>query len=153
VVSDLPQRPMRPNCRGTSFHLSPWLCSPQSKTLEELSEIYASAADAQEIAAASSDPVPARERLQSVLRDIAGAASFPAIAGENPPSWPLFPPGFSTRSAPAAAMSSPVLRASETLFCAKFQPSATTTTTKKTPPTQVLFHNHVMSQNLLLILH
>ncbi|XP_075297259.1 phosphoinositide 3-kinase regulatory subunit 5 isoform X2 [Opisthocomus hoazin] len=57
----------------------------KSKTLEELSEIYASAADAQEIAAASSDPVPARERLQSVLQDIAGAASFPAIAGEDQP--------------------------------------------------------------------
>ncbi|XP_009332341.1 PREDICTED: phosphoinositide 3-kinase regulatory subunit 5 [Pygoscelis adeliae] len=57
----------------------------KSKTLEELSEIYASAADAQEIAAASSDPVPARERLQSVLRDIAGAASFPAIVGEAQP--------------------------------------------------------------------
>ncbi|XP_075575713.1 phosphoinositide 3-kinase regulatory subunit 5 [Pelecanus crispus] len=57
----------------------------KSKTLEELSEIYASAADAQEIAAASSDPVLARERLQSVLRDIAGAASFPAIAGEAQP--------------------------------------------------------------------
>uniref|UniRef100_A0A663EH42 Phosphoinositide 3-kinase regulatory subunit 5 n=1 Tax=Aquila chrysaetos chrysaetos TaxID=223781 RepID=A0A663EH42_AQUCH len=52
----------------------------KSKTLEELSEIYASAADAQEIAATSSDPVLAREQLQSVLRDIAGAASFPAIA-------------------------------------------------------------------------
>ncbi|KAM6050575.1 phosphoinositide 3-kinase regulatory subunit 5 isoform 3-T5 [Chlamydotis macqueenii] len=57
----------------------------KSKTLEELSEIYASAADAQEIAAASSDAVLARERLQSVLRDIAGAASFPAIAGEAQP--------------------------------------------------------------------
>ncbi|PKK19229.1 phosphoinositide-3-kinase, regulatory subunit 5 [Columba livia] len=57
----------------------------KSKTLEELLEIYASAADAQEIAAASSDPVLARERLQSVLRDIAGAASFPAIAGEAQP--------------------------------------------------------------------
>ncbi|XP_075025884.1 phosphoinositide 3-kinase regulatory subunit 5 isoform X2 [Calonectris borealis] len=57
----------------------------KSKTLEELSEIYASAADAQEIAAASSDPVPAREHLQSVLRDIARAASFPAIAGEAQP--------------------------------------------------------------------
>uniref|UniRef100_A0A8C0E8W7 Phosphoinositide 3-kinase regulatory subunit 5 n=1 Tax=Bubo bubo TaxID=30461 RepID=A0A8C0E8W7_BUBBB len=52
----------------------------KSKTLEELSEIYASAADAQEIAATSSDPVLARERLQTVLRDIAGAASFPVIA-------------------------------------------------------------------------
>ncbi|XP_071672589.1 phosphoinositide 3-kinase regulatory subunit 5 isoform X3 [Patagioenas fasciata] len=52
----------------------------KSKTLEELLEIYASAADAQEVAAASSDPALARERLQSVLRDIAGAASFPAIA-------------------------------------------------------------------------
>ncbi|XP_075374725.1 phosphoinositide 3-kinase regulatory subunit 5 [Mycteria americana] len=57
----------------------------KSKTLEELSEIYASAADAQEIAAASSDPVPARDRLQSMLQDIAGAASFPAIAGETQP--------------------------------------------------------------------
>ncbi|XP_074900962.1 phosphoinositide 3-kinase regulatory subunit 5 isoform X2 [Buteo buteo] len=57
----------------------------KSKTLEELSEIYASAADAQEIAATSSDPVLAREQLQSVLRDIAGAASFPAIAGEAQP--------------------------------------------------------------------
>lgn len=62
---------------------------PQSKTLEELSEIYASAADAQEVAAASSDPLLARERLQSVLRDIAGAASFPAIVGEEPPPAPL----------------------------------------------------------------
>ncbi|XP_010174813.1 phosphoinositide 3-kinase regulatory subunit 5, partial [Antrostomus carolinensis] len=57
----------------------------KSKTLEELSEIYASATDAQEMAATSSDPVPAREQLQSVLRDIAGAASFPAIAGEAQP--------------------------------------------------------------------
>uniref|UniRef100_A0A8C8BMJ2 Phosphoinositide 3-kinase regulatory subunit 5 n=1 Tax=Otus sunia TaxID=257818 RepID=A0A8C8BMJ2_9STRI len=57
----------------------------KSKTLEELSEIYASAADAQEIAATSSDPVLARERLQTVLRDIAGAASFPVIAGEAQP--------------------------------------------------------------------
>ncbi|XP_010147198.1 PREDICTED: phosphoinositide 3-kinase regulatory subunit 5 [Eurypyga helias] len=57
----------------------------KSKTLEELLEIYASAADAQEIAAASSDPVLARERLQNVLRGIAGAASFPAIAGEAQP--------------------------------------------------------------------
>ncbi|KAM6297559.1 phosphoinositide 3-kinase regulatory subunit 5 [Aegotheles albertisi] len=57
----------------------------KSKTLEELSEIYASAAEAQEIAATSSDPVVAREQLQSVLWDIAGAASFPAIAGEAQP--------------------------------------------------------------------
>ncbi|XP_039246160.1 phosphoinositide 3-kinase regulatory subunit 5 [Pipra filicauda] len=57
----------------------------KSKTLDELSEIYSSAADAQEIAAASSDPGLARERLQSVLRDIAGAASFPAITGEAQP--------------------------------------------------------------------
>ncbi|NXY80251.1 PIRK5 kinase, partial [Glareola pratincola] len=57
----------------------------KSKTLEELSDIYASAADAQEAAAASSDAVLARERLQSVLRDIAGAASFPAIVGEAQP--------------------------------------------------------------------
>lgn len=71
------------------LHLSPWLCSPQSKTLEELSEIYASAVDAQEIAATSSDPVLARERLQSMLWDIAGAASFPAITGERPPQAPL----------------------------------------------------------------
>lgn len=84
------------------LHLSPWLCSPQSKTLEELSEIYASAVDAQEIAATSSDPVLARERLQSMLWDIAGAASFPAIMGERPPPRPRFPPGFSAGSAPAA---------------------------------------------------
>ncbi|NWU86497.1 PIRK5 kinase, partial [Onychorhynchus coronatus] len=57
----------------------------KSKTLEELSEIYSSAADAQEIAAASSDPGLARERLRAVLRDIAGAASFPAITGEAQP--------------------------------------------------------------------
>lgn len=62
----------------------PRLCSPQAKTLEELSEIYTSAAEAQEIAATSSDPVLARERLQSVLRDIAGAAALPTIAGEKP---------------------------------------------------------------------
>uniref|UniRef100_A0A8C3L8N7 Phosphoinositide 3-kinase regulatory subunit 5 n=1 Tax=Chrysolophus pictus TaxID=9089 RepID=A0A8C3L8N7_CHRPC len=61
----------------------PWLCSPQAKTLEELSEIYTSAAEAQEVAAASSDPVLARERLQSVLQDIAGAAALPTIAGEK----------------------------------------------------------------------
>ncbi|XP_065591186.1 phosphoinositide 3-kinase regulatory subunit 5 isoform X1 [Cyrtonyx montezumae] len=53
----------------------------KAKTLDELSEIYSSAAEAQEIAAASSDPVLARERLQSVLQDIAGAAALPAIAG------------------------------------------------------------------------
>ncbi|XP_050837479.1 phosphoinositide 3-kinase regulatory subunit 5 isoform X2 [Serinus canaria] len=57
----------------------------QSKPLEELSELYASAADAQEAAAASPDPALARERLQAVLRDIAGAASFPAMAGEAQP--------------------------------------------------------------------
>ncbi|NXS13578.1 PIRK5 kinase, partial [Neodrepanis coruscans] len=57
----------------------------KSKTLEELSEIYSSAADAQELAAASSDPGLAREQLQAVLRDIAGAASFPAITGEAQP--------------------------------------------------------------------
>ncbi|XP_030918562.1 phosphoinositide 3-kinase regulatory subunit 5 [Geospiza fortis] len=61
----------------------------KSKPLEELSELYASAADAQEAAAASPDPAPdpalARERLQAVLRDIAGTASFPAIAGEAQP--------------------------------------------------------------------
>ncbi|XP_066056641.1 phosphoinositide 3-kinase regulatory subunit 5 isoform X1 [Chamaea fasciata] len=57
----------------------------KSKPLEELSELYASAADAQEAAAASSDPALARERLQAVLRDIAGAASFPAMAGEAQP--------------------------------------------------------------------
>ncbi|KAL2297551.1 hypothetical protein Nmel_016093, partial [Mimus melanotis] len=50
----------------------------KSKPLEELSELYASAAEAQEAAAASSDPALARERLQAVLRDIAGAAPFPA---------------------------------------------------------------------------
>ncbi|XP_063265659.1 phosphoinositide 3-kinase regulatory subunit 5 isoform X2 [Prinia subflava] len=57
----------------------------KSKPLEELSELYASAADAQEAAAASSDPALARERLQAVLCDIAGAASFPAITGEAQP--------------------------------------------------------------------
>lgn len=90
--------------RRDPLDLLPCPRSPQSKTLEELLEIYASATDAQEIAAASSDPVLARERLQSVLRDIAGAASFPAIAGESPPR-PLFPAGISAGSAPAAAMS------------------------------------------------
>lgn len=110
VVSDLPQRPVRCLCGGTPLDLSSWLCFPQSKTLEELLEIYASATDAQEIAAASSDPVLARERLQSVLQDIAGAASFPAITGEEPPPRPLFPPGFSTSSASAVARHSPALR-------------------------------------------
>lgn len=110
--------------------------------MEELSEIYASAADAQEIAATSSDPVLAREQLQSVLRDIAGAASFPAIAGEKPPHAPLFPPGFSAGSAPAVVRSS----------FAKLQPSTTPTTAKKTP-TQVLFHNHMMNQKWFVILH
>ncbi|XP_039937565.1 phosphoinositide 3-kinase regulatory subunit 5 isoform X2 [Hirundo rustica] len=57
----------------------------KSKPLEELSELYASAADAQEAAVASSDPELARERLQTALRDIAGAASLPAIAGEAQP--------------------------------------------------------------------
>lgn len=57
----------------------------KAKTLEELSEIYTSAAEAQEIAATSSDPVLARERLQSVLRDIAGAAALPTIAGDAQP--------------------------------------------------------------------
>ncbi|NXR11328.1 PIRK5 kinase, partial [Semnornis frantzii] len=57
----------------------------KSKTLEELSEIYASAAEAQEVAATTSDPILARERLQSVLRDIASTASFPAITGEAQP--------------------------------------------------------------------
>ncbi|XP_032933003.1 phosphoinositide 3-kinase regulatory subunit 5 isoform X2 [Catharus ustulatus] len=57
----------------------------KSKPLEELSELYTSAADAQEAAAASSDPALARERLQAVLRDIAGAASFPTVTGEAQP--------------------------------------------------------------------
>ncbi|XP_057239288.1 phosphoinositide 3-kinase regulatory subunit 5 isoform X2 [Malurus melanocephalus] len=57
----------------------------KSKPLQELSELYASAADAQEAAAASSDPTLARERLQAVLRDLAGAAAFPAITGEAQP--------------------------------------------------------------------
>ncbi|XP_030361764.1 phosphoinositide 3-kinase regulatory subunit 5 isoform X2 [Strigops habroptila] len=73
------------HCDLDSLHHLLKLCFPQSKTLEELSEIYATATDAQEAAAASSDPVLARERLQSVLRDIAGAASFPAITGEAQP--------------------------------------------------------------------
>ncbi|NWV67700.1 PIRK5 kinase, partial [Malurus elegans] len=55
----------------------------KSKPLQELSELYASAADAQEAAAASSDPTLARERLQAVLRDLAGAAAFPAITGDS----------------------------------------------------------------------
>ncbi|XP_051491147.1 phosphoinositide 3-kinase regulatory subunit 5 [Apus apus] len=70
---------------GTRCHLESLHHLLKSKTLEELSEIYASAADAQERAATSSDPVLAREQLQAVLRDIAGAASFPAIAGEAQP--------------------------------------------------------------------
>ncbi|XP_051653447.1 phosphoinositide 3-kinase regulatory subunit 5 [Manacus candei] len=70
---------------GTSCDLDSLHHLLKSKTLEELSEIYSSAADAQEIAAASSDPGLARERLQAVLRDIAGAASFPAITGEAQP--------------------------------------------------------------------
>ncbi|XP_013808632.2 phosphoinositide 3-kinase regulatory subunit 5 [Apteryx mantelli] len=57
----------------------------KSKSPEELSEIYASTAEAQEIAAASSDPALAREQLQSALQDIVGAAAFPAIAGEAQP--------------------------------------------------------------------
>ncbi|XP_054026583.1 phosphoinositide 3-kinase regulatory subunit 5 [Dryobates pubescens] len=57
----------------------------KSKTLEELSEIYASAADAQEVAASTSDPILARQQLQSVLRDVASAASLPAITGEAQP--------------------------------------------------------------------
>nr|XP_032607523.2 phosphoinositide 3-kinase regulatory subunit 5 isoform X1 [Taeniopygia guttata]XP_032607524.2 phosphoinositide 3-kinase regulatory subunit 5 isoform X1 [Taeniopygia guttata] len=57
----------------------------KAKPLEELSELYASAAEAQEAAAASPDPALARERLQDALRDIAGAAAFPAIAGEAQP--------------------------------------------------------------------
>ncbi|NXD02078.1 PIRK5 kinase, partial [Certhia familiaris] len=57
----------------------------KAKPLEELSELYTSAADAQEVAAASPDPALARERLQAVLRDIAGAASLPAITGEAQP--------------------------------------------------------------------
>ncbi|XP_061867084.1 phosphoinositide 3-kinase regulatory subunit 5 isoform X3 [Colius striatus] len=57
----------------------------KSKTLEELLEMYSRATDAQELAASSSDPVLARERLQSVLRDMAGAAAFPANTGEAQP--------------------------------------------------------------------
>uniref|UniRef100_A0A8B9BK36 Phosphoinositide 3-kinase regulatory subunit 5 n=1 Tax=Anser brachyrhynchus TaxID=132585 RepID=A0A8B9BK36_9AVES len=57
----------------------------KAKPLEELSEVYASAAEAQEIAAASSDPVLAQEQLQCVLRDLAGAAALPAIAGDAQP--------------------------------------------------------------------
>lgn len=89
VVSDPGQRPVCCLCGGTPSISCLGSAPPQSKTLEELSEIYASAADAQEIAATSSDPVLARERLQSVLRDIAGAASFPAITGEKPLRAPL----------------------------------------------------------------
>ncbi|XP_064378549.1 phosphoinositide 3-kinase regulatory subunit 5 isoform X2 [Dromaius novaehollandiae] len=57
----------------------------KSKSLEELSELYASTAEAQEIAAASSDPALAQQQLQSALQDIAGAAAFPAVAGEAQP--------------------------------------------------------------------
>lgn len=81
--------------------MSPPGSSPQSKPLEELSELYASAADAQEAAAASSDPALARERLQAVLRDLAGAASFPAITGEHPPLPPF--PRVCCQLGPAAA--------------------------------------------------
>ncbi|XP_010006548.1 PREDICTED: phosphoinositide 3-kinase regulatory subunit 5 [Chaetura pelagica] len=70
---------------GTCCHLESLHHLLKSKTLEELSEIYASVAEAQERAASSSDPVLAREQLQAVLRDIARAASFPAIAGEAQP--------------------------------------------------------------------
>ncbi|XP_062447746.1 phosphoinositide 3-kinase regulatory subunit 5 [Rhea pennata] len=54
----------------------------KSKSLEELSEIYASTVEAQETAAASSDSALAREQLQSALQDIAGAAAFSAVVGE-----------------------------------------------------------------------
>ncbi|XP_064251725.1 phosphoinositide 3-kinase regulatory subunit 5 isoform X1 [Passer domesticus] len=57
----------------------------KGKPPQELSELYGSAADAQEAAAASPDPALARERLQAVLRDIAGAACFPALAGQAQP--------------------------------------------------------------------
>ncbi|NXD18483.1 PIRK5 kinase, partial [Nothocercus nigrocapillus] len=57
----------------------------KSKSLEELSEIYASATEAQEAAAASSEPTRAREQLQSVLRELAGATAFLAVAGEAQP--------------------------------------------------------------------
>lgn len=73
----------------------------QAKPLQELSELYASAADAQEAAAASGDPALARERLQAVLSDIAGAASLP-VTGEGPSPVPPFP-RLSASSAPAAA--------------------------------------------------
>ncbi|KAM8796956.1 phosphoinositide 3-kinase regulatory subunit 5 [Eudromia elegans] len=57
----------------------------KSKSLEELSEIYASATEAQEDAAAGSEPARAREQLQSALRALVGAAAFPATAGETQP--------------------------------------------------------------------
>ncbi|NXU20873.1 PIRK5 kinase, partial [Pardalotus punctatus] len=77
LLEHLYQANFGPHCDLDRLH--PLL---KSKPLEELSELYASAADAQEAAAASSDPVLARERLQAVLQDLAGAASLPAITGE-----------------------------------------------------------------------
>lgn len=100
--------------------------APQSKPLEELSELYASAADAQEAAAASSDPVLARERLQAVLHDIAGAASFPAVTGEHPPS--LFDRAF--------CQLSPCSSSSGEWFC---RVSAECKDCNNRAPTQVLF--------------
>uniref|UniRef100_A0A8B9SZ91 Phosphoinositide 3-kinase regulatory subunit 5 n=1 Tax=Anas platyrhynchos TaxID=8839 RepID=A0A8B9SZ91_ANAPL len=82
-LGDLPQRPVLPSLEVPPP--SQPLLSPQAKPLEELSEVYASAAEAQEIAAASGDPALARERLQCVLRDLAGAAALPAIVGDAQP--------------------------------------------------------------------
>lgn len=130
----------------------PLLFSPQAKPLEELSEIYASAAEAQEIAAASNDPVLAQEQLQCVLRDLAGAAALPAIAGEKPPRppcrwvWCRFG---TSRGLPCAG--SCALKC-EILFCAKLRPSTAVRGGKK-KKAQALFHNHVMSQNFFLIFH
>lgn len=89
-------------CRGGGTPDRVPRSAPQAKPLEELSELYASAAEAQEAAAASPDPALARERLQAALRDIAGASSFPATAGEPPAPIPPLP-GPSAGSGRAAA--------------------------------------------------
>ncbi|XP_053903456.1 phosphoinositide 3-kinase regulatory subunit 5 [Malaclemys terrapin pileata] len=56
----------------------------KSKTLEELSEIHSHTTEAQELAAVTSDPVAAREQLQSMLQDIGAEAGFPKITGVAP---------------------------------------------------------------------
>lgn len=126
------------------------LLSPQAKPLEELSEVYASAAEAQEIAAASGDPALARERLQCVLRDLAGAAALPAIAGEEPPRPPcrwVWCQLSTSRGLPCTG--SCALKC-KILFCAKLRLSTAVRGEKKK---KALFHNHVMSPIFFLIFH